>query len=85
MAIKQTIHSNFGIEIQDAYHRVGRIQIINKSGMTFIVGAFVNDKVDVAVQTKSYDCTYNLYGGNAHTQAYQHLKTLPEFFGATDC
>ena len=53
--------------------------------MTFIVGAFVNGTVDVAVQTKSYDCAYDLAGGNAHTQAYEYLKTLPEFAGATDC
>lgn len=85
MALKKTIQSNFGIEISNAYHRVWRIQIINKSEMTFTVGAFVNNTVDIAVQTKSYNCPYALSGENAHTQAYQHLKTLPEFSDAVDC
>ena len=85
MALKKTIQSNFEIEITNAYHRVGRIQIINKSEMAFTVGAFANNTSNVAVQAKSYDCAYNLAGGNALAQAYQHLKTLPEFADATDC
>ncbi len=85
MALKKTIQSNFGIEIPSAYHRVGRIQIINKSEMAFTVSTLVNDKADVAVQAKSHNCVHALDGGNAIAQAYDHLKTLPEFAGATDC
>jgi hypothetical protein len=29
--------------------------------------------------------THNLAGKNFIAQAYDHMKTLPEFAGATDC
>jgi len=34
---------------------------------------------------KDYIFSANLNGGNFIAQAYEHLKTLPEFAGATDC
>jgi hypothetical protein len=85
MALKKTIQSNFGLEISNAYHRVGRIQIVNKTEMTFVANAFVDDKTDVPVETKLHTCEYDLAGNNALAQAYTYLKTLPAFAGATDC
>ena len=85
MALKQTIQSNFGLEIPNAYHRVGRIQIVNKTEMTFSVSAFVDDKANLPVEAQSHGCAYDLTGGNALAQAYAHLKTLEEFAGAVDC
>lgn len=85
MALKQTIQSNFGLEIPNAYHRIGRVQIVNKTELTFIVNAFVDDKANLPVESKSHGCAYDLTGGNALAQAYAHLKTLPEFDGAIDC
>lgn len=38
-----------------------------------------------SVFTNFYDFTLDLDGGNPIKQAYLHLKTLPEFAGATDC
>lgn len=85
MALQKTIQSNFGLEIPNAYHRVGRIQIVNKTEMTFVVNTFVDDKTDFPIKTESYTCGYVLTGSNALTQAYNHLKTLEEFAGAEDC
>jgi hypothetical protein len=85
MALKNTIQSNFGLEIPNAYHRVGRIQIVNKSEMTFVVNTFVNDETAMPVETNSYSCVYDLSGDNALAQAYKHLKTLLDFAGANDC
>ena len=85
MALKKTIQSNFDIEIPSAYHRVGRIQIVNKLEMTFAVNSFVNVDANIPVETKTYNCAYALDGSNAIAQAYVHLKTLPEFVGAVDC
>jgi hypothetical protein len=85
MALQKTIQSNFGLRIPSAYHRVGRIQIVNKSEMTFVVNAFVDDKISIPVEAQAYSCAYDLTGGNALAQAYTYLKTLPEFAGATDC
>jgi hypothetical protein len=85
MALTKTIQSNFGLKIPNAYHRVGRIQIVNKSEMTFVVNAFVNGNADIPVEAQSHSCTYDLTGDNALTQAYNYLKTLEEFAGAEDC
>ncbi len=85
MALQKTIQSNFGLEIQNAYHRVGRIQIVNKTEMTFSVSAFIDDKANLPVEATSHTCPYDLTGENALSQAYIYLKTLPEFAGATDC
>lgn len=85
MALTKTIQSNFGLEIPNAYHRVGQIQIVNKTDMTFIVKAFIDDKTNLPIQAESYTCGYVLTGDNALAQAYIHLKTLPEFADAVDC
>jgi hypothetical protein len=34
---------------------------------------------------KSFNFAPNMEGRNFIAQAYEHLKTLPEFAGATDC
>jgi len=34
---------------------------------------------------KSYEFSPSLDGRNFIAQAYEHIKTLPEFAGATDC
>ena len=85
MALKKTIQSNFGLEIPSAYHRVGRIQIVNKLEMTFVVNVFVDDKISIPVEAQSHNCAYDLTGDNALAQAYNYLKTLEEFAGAEDC
>jgi hypothetical protein len=85
MALQKTIQSNFGLRIPSAYHRVGRIQIVNKTEMTFVLNAFVDDKVGIPVEAQSYSCAYDLTGDNAFAQAYNYLKTLPEFIDAVDC
>lgn len=33
----------------------------------------------------SYEFDYDINGANPIAQAYEHLKTLPEFSGAQDC
>lgn len=85
MAIKKSIKTESGIDIQDAYHRVGRVQIVNKTEMTFTVDVLANSAAVVPVESKSYSCNYNLSGSNAQSQAYMHLKALPEFVNSIDC
>jgi hypothetical protein len=38
-----------------------------------------------SVFTKFYEFATDMQGENPIRQAYKHLKTLPEFAGATDC
>ena len=84
MALKKTITTAHGIEIADAYHRVEAVRLQGKSQITFNVYAyadpakqFISESLEVA--------PYALTGANPIAQAYEHLKTLPEFAGATDC
>jgi hypothetical protein len=84
MALKKDITTRQGIEIKDAYFRVVSVRLNSKSGMEYVV-AFSKDSELPAVDSTSYDCAYNLTGANPIAQAYEHLKTLPEFAGAADC
>jgi hypothetical protein len=84
MALKKTITTNHGINVIDAYHRVGSVRLQGKSQITFNVYVyadptkqFISESLEVA--------PYDLTGANPLAQAYEHLKTLPEFAGATDC
>ena len=47
------------------------------------VVSFAKDSVRTG--EKEYFYTPNMDGKNFIAQAYEHLKTLPEFAGATDC
>lgn len=84
MALKKDITTRQGIEIKDAYFRVVSVRLNSKSGMEYVV-AFSKDAQSPAIDSTSHDCAYALVGANPIAQAYEHLKTLPEFAGATDC
>jgi hypothetical protein len=85
MAIKKNFETQFGFTLVWAYHKVLSIKIENKTSMVFSIGIFVSAEKEIPAQTISYFCSYDLNGGNALMQAYEHLKTLPEFAGAADC
>lgn len=71
------------ITFNAAYVRVTSI-IGTKSKIDFT--AVVLAKVDgLEISRNDYSFEPNLNGGNFIQQAYNHLKTLPEFAGATDC
>lgn len=84
MALKKDITTRQGIEIKDAYFRVVNLTLNGKSGMQFVV-AFSKDAQSPAIDSTSHDCAYSLSGANPIAQAYEHLKTLPEFTGSQDC
>lgn len=67
-----------------AYVRVSRISG-NASRLDLLVEAFKNNKDGELVDTRSMSFVPVLDGDNFIRQAYLHLKTLPEFAGATDC
>jgi hypothetical protein len=85
MALKQKISTNFGVDIDDAYHRVEQITLTSKSSIAFAVNAYKDSKISAYITNKSYACKYDITGKNPMIQAYEHLKTLPEFAGAMDC
>lgn len=56
----------------------------NKLNLTATV-SFTSQDTGTVVTTKSYQFPLDLNGGNPIKQAYEYLKTLPEFANATDC
>lgn len=84
MALSKTVSSAYGFEAIDAYHRVEAISIVGKNTLNFHVRSYVAiDKPFFVEQVLS--CPYELDGKNPIKQAYEHLKTMPDFSGATDC
>jgi hypothetical protein len=84
MALKKSVQTSFGIDVIDAYHRVENVQLVSKDKIHFQVRASL-DGVKPHFDDAAYECVYDIQGDNPIRQAYRHLKTLPEFAGATDC
>lgn len=85
MALKKTINTQFGIEVQDAYHRIERVQIISKNSIFYHVCSYKDNSGLPAFDENVFQSAYDMNGGNPIAQAYAHLKTLPEFADAVDC
>jgi len=83
MAISKNFETQHGITIQNAYVRVESINA-TKQQMTFSVSFYAN-KEKPFFEAKVFSCAYEILGENPIKQAYEHLKTLPEFAGAIDC
>lgn len=84
MALKKTTATVHGLTASDAYHRVEAVSLIGKDQISFYVRSYVQqDKPFFAEQT--INSLYDMDGENPFKQAYEHLKTLPEFAGAIDC
>jgi hypothetical protein len=89
MAISKnlTLVDNFGTEVTfpSAYINVKRVTA-SKSGSNFSI-AMYKEKDGYLLQEKEFifDCSFLNTAGNPLQQAYNHLKTLPEFAGAGDC
>ena len=84
MAIKKQVITPHGFTVADAYHRVEDATIIGKTKMNFSLKVY-KDSTKEAFQSSSFACAYDLEGGNPIKQAYEHLKTLPEFTGVENC
>lgn len=84
MALKKTVQTTFGIDIVDAYHRVESVRLQSKTQMQFNVYVYADPSkqfVAESIETASYD----IQGSNPIAQAYEYLKTMPEFADAVDC
>ena len=83
MALQKTIITVHGFEAIDAYHRVEAVRLESKTAMSFHIRSYT--AVDKPFFEESVlSCVYALDGENPIKQAYEHLKTLPEFAGAID-
>jgi hypothetical protein len=85
MALEKTVQTPQGFEAQNAYHRVEGLQIKNKTTISYMVRSYKDNSGFPHFADLPFSCAYDIAGDNPIKQAYKHLKTLPEFAGATDC
>lgn len=85
MALSKTTPSIYGVDFQNAYHRVEEIQILAKTLAKFVVRSYAKNDGVPFFQERKYECNYDIDGNNPIAQAYAFLKTQSEFDGATDC
>jgi hypothetical protein len=85
MALKKSVVTNQGFDAIDAYHRVEGVRLISKKNILFQVRSYKNNSGVAAFADTDYDFEYDLTGDNPIKQAYDHLKSLPEFLDAVDC
>ena len=84
MALKKTMQTAHGFNAVDAYHRVEVVVLPSKTRLQFHVRSYIDtSKQFFSEQVLASE--YSLNAGNPIQQAYDHLKTLPEFSGAVDC
>jgi len=83
MALQKNAVTSSGLVCNNAYHRVGNVTLINKVAISFSVLVSKNKEMPF-FSDYIYYCDYDINGANPIKQAYEHLKTLPEFADATD-
>jgi hypothetical protein len=85
MALKKTITTAQGFTADDAYFRVEEVKLSGKDKIAFSVRGYKDDSGLPAFEDRPLTCDYDIEGKNPIAQAYDHVKTLPEFAGAVDC
>jgi hypothetical protein len=85
MALQNNITTDSNLEVSNAYIRVENIKVQSKQSICFKLKAYKNADEQLSFYENILGCPFDLEGGNPFQQAYEHLKTLPEFSGATDC
>lgn len=83
MALQKNTTMPTGVTVSNAYHRVNTVRIDQKNLLRFTVSGHVNPDLP-EFEVQAYSCAYDIAGENPIEQAYEHLKTLSEFAGATD-
>lgn len=82
MALSKDIEFK-GISVPSAYHRVWNVSL-SKASMSFGLSVHANAGGEMLSST-AHECAYDINGSNPIRQAYEHLKSLPEFASASDC
>lgn len=94
MALQKTIIINTRVAVNDnglcgavdavlsdsIYVKVMNVNASKENAVAHVT--FTSDKIS---GERRYNFQVNLEGGNFIKQAYEHMKTLPEFAGAVDC
>lgn len=73
------------IAIEKAYLRVAAPVIRRGNEFLEFVLEYAANESAPYFNAKAFECPYDLGGANPIEQAYEYLKTLPEFADAIDC
>jgi len=84
MALEKTITTKSGIQVTNAYHRVREVKIQGVDSLHFKVKSFVSASETTPFSVSEHECLYDVNESNPFIQAYQYIKTLPEFSNAVD-
>jgi hypothetical protein len=86
MALSKSITLPSGLTANNAYIRIESVSIIKNEITGVTVNFFVSSSnVESPIAVHCYGFDYTFDGSNPIQQAYEYLKTLPEFADATDC
>lgn len=86
MALKKTAKTEFGFDVENAYHRVEGVVLKDKETISFNLRAYKDATPGIAaLADQGFSCSYDINGENPVKQSYEFLKNSPEFAGATDC
>lgn len=88
MAISIKYKSRFGLNVESAYMRVDQL-FGNKSEMTAVFGLYATKETAEAgadaFDNYQFKFSPNLDGSNFIAQAYDGLKSTPDFANSQDC
>jgi hypothetical protein len=79
--IKTQVGFTGSLVANDVYFKVASVSGGKEAMQALVIGICGGSPIC----NESYSFTPDLSGANFIAQAYQYLKTLPEFAGATDC
>lgn len=85
MALQINTISPQGFVAKNAYVRVQGVSILNKTQMDVAIQFLKDETATVSFKNQNWSCEYSINGANPIAQAYEYLKTLPEFADAVDC
>lgn len=85
MALKKTVSTVFGIDVIDAYHRVENVEIQGKNAIAYRVRSYKDGSGLPFFEDRFITSEYDINGDNPISQAYSHVKKLPEFADAVYC
>lgn len=83
MAISKNIELSNGIKVDGAYIRVEHPSL-TKDNMHFCIRKYVVSNKPFFSE-EYVEAPYTLEGANPFKQAYEYLKSLPEYSDAIDC
>jgi hypothetical protein len=84
LQLNKAIKTEHGFEVTEAYCRVEDVKV-NKTTAYCVLRKYKDNTGVSHFAEDGIAYSYALNGGNPIKQAYDYLKTLPEFEGATDC